>query len=68
MVIRRVSKSGHSLVVALPKPMCQRFWLQSGDYLKLEDVVEGILIKPLEPRGVPRDPAPDAPKKGVRKR
>jgi antitoxin component of MazEF toxin-antitoxin module len=50
VVIKKLSKSGHSVVVAIPRVMIDRLWLQPGDYLKIEDVVEGILIRPLEPR------------------
>lgn len=50
MIVKRLSKSGHSFVVTIPRPMVERLWLQVGDYVKLEDVVEGILVRPLEPR------------------
>lgn len=50
MMVTRLRKSGHSVVLALPTIMRSRLWLEVGDYVKLEDVVEGILVKPLEPR------------------
>jgi len=56
---------GHSWGLMLPKELAKRLWIQPGDYLKVEDVVEGILLRPLEPRkGVLT--APPAEKDGKR--
>lgn len=63
MVIKKLARSGHSLVLAIPRQMLERWWLVAGDYLKLEDVQEGILVRPLEPRaGARMDGKPKTPK------
>jgi len=50
MYVARLTRFGHSWGVALPKVIAKRLWLEPGDYMKVEDVVEGILLRPLEPR------------------
>jgi len=46
MVIGRISRSGNSKVVVMPRAILRALNLQSRDYVTLELVENGLLIKP----------------------
>jgi len=47
MVIRRVFKSGNSLVVSLPKEVVDNLLIREGNSLIFEVKAGGVLVKPI---------------------